>query len=557
MFSNLKIGVRLIAGFLLVTSISIVVGVIGLRNTEHINALNTQMYERELLGLSYIKQADIALISIGRARGNFLLATTQAERDTHAASMQKYTTSVKDHVAKARPLFVTEKGKEFLAAFDRDWVVYERAMQQLIAQAGTRKLQERDEAMQSAMTSVREVADRLDTVLTAMGTLKEQNAATERAEGDRVAAESTRLLWTFMAVGVVVGVLLGWLIARSVSVPIGRAAEVARRLADGDLEVRIEGSSRDETGQLLESMRGMVERLRKVVGEVMSGAESLASASEEVSATAQALSQAASEQASGVEETSAALEQMTASISQNTDNSKVTDGMASKAAAQAEEGGNAVKATVAAMKQIASKINIIDDIAYQTNLLALNAAIEAARAGAHGKGFAVVAAEVRKLAERSQVAAQEIGEVADSSVELAERAGLLLDEMVPSIRKTSDLVQEITAASEEQSAGVGQINSAVGQMSQTTQHNASSSEELAATSEEMSAQAQQLLETMGFFKVGNGSAASGALLQRDVSTARTPPAQARRASAGRRNGAAAPAASEEPSSVDESRFARY
>ena len=196
-----------------------------------------------------------------------------------------------------------------------------------------------------------------------------------------------------------------------------------------------------------------------------------------------------------------------ASISQNTENAKVTDGMAAKAAKEAAEGGEAVNSTVVAMKQIADKIGIIDDIAYQTNLLALNAAIVAARAGEHGKGFAVVAAEVRKLAERSQVAAQEIGELAGSSVKMAEKAGKLLDEMVPSIKKTSDLVQEIAAASQEQTAGVGQINGAMGQLNQATQQNASASEELAATAEEMGGQAGQLQDLMSFFRL-DGNARS-------------------------------------------------
>jgi methyl-accepting chemotaxis protein len=285
--------------------------------------------------------------------------------------------------------------------------------------------------------------------------------------------------------------------------PVNEAIDVLKEMEQGDLTLTVKGDYRGQLKDFKDTVNNTIAKLSQVIGEVNSAASNIASASEEVSSTAQSMSQATSEQAASVEETSASVEQMSASINQNTENAKVTNGMANQASHEAAQGGEAVKKTVSAMKSIAGKIGIIDDIAYQTNLLALNAAIEAARAGEHGKGFAVVAAEVRKLAERSQVAAQEIGELATSSVEMAESAGKLLDTIVPSIKKTSDLVEEIAAASEEQSSGVSQINTAMDQLNKITQQNASSSEELAATSEEMSGQAAQLQDLIGFFTVSH------------------------------------------------------
>jgi methyl-accepting chemotaxis protein len=288
--------------------------------------------------------------------------------------------------------------------------------------------------------------------------------------------------------------------------PVNEAVQVLMEMEKGDMTKTVNGNYKGQLNDFKNTVNNTIGKLSQVIGEVNAAASNIASASEEVSSTAQSMSQATNEQAASVEETSASVEQMGASINQNSENAKVTDGMATQAAKQANEGGAAVKETVSAMKQIAGKIGIIDDIAYQTNLLALNAAIEAARAGEHGKGFAVVAAEVRKLAERSQVAAQEIGELAGSSVAKAEEAGKLLDQIVPAINKTSDLVQEITAASDEQSSGASQINNAMNQLNTITQQNASSTEELAATAEEMSGQAEQLQQLMSFFKVDGGSA---------------------------------------------------
>ncbi|MTW20959.1 HAMP domain-containing methyl-accepting chemotaxis protein [Allochromatium palmeri] len=332
--------------------------------------------------------------------------------------------------------------------------------------------------------------------------------------GPQVQASNDRGIFVISVLSLIAllaGIGIAWLIIRGVMAQLGKdpgvIADVTKQVAAGNLAIDF-----DQTNLrgVYKDMYGMVERLRQIVGEVRVGADNLSSASSEVSSTAQALSQGATEQAASVEETTASIEQLNASVQQNTENARVTNGIAKSSAEEARRGGEAVTRTVSAMKEIASKIGLIEDIAYKTNLLALNAAIEAARAGEHGKGFTVVAAEVRKLAENSGVTAQEINQLATSSVSIAEEAGKLLEQMVPNIVKTADLVEEITAASGEQAAGIGQINEAMSQLDKATQQNASSSEELAATAEELSGQAGQLQETMSFFRTGaGGSRAKG------------------------------------------------
>jgi len=329
--------------------------------------------------------------------------------------------------------------------------------------------------------------------------------ADQALAGSEEAASAKMLLIGIILASLLIAVVSATWIALNISRGLGRAVGLADAVAAGDLTKTLKATSNDEVGDLVASLNNTVTRLRAVVTDTLTASQNMSAGSQELSASAEQLSQGATEQASASEEASASMEEMAANVKQNAENAGQTEKIAHQSAQDAEASGVAVSWAVEAMQTIASKITIVQEIARQTDLLALNAAVEAARAGEHGKGFAVVASEVRKLAERSQTAAAEIGALSSETVKAAQEAGSMLARLVPDIKKTAQLVQEISAACREQDVGATQINQAIQQLDKVGQQNSSASEQVSSTAEELSSQAEQLQSTISFFRIDEPS----------------------------------------------------
>jgi methyl-accepting chemotaxis protein len=505
LLKNMKIGKRLGVAFGVLIFLTLAIAGVGMYMIAEINTHLDDVLSKNIVKMNILDDMIAGVRDEAIAARNMVIMKSTSDRQAELKRVETNVAKFTEGKNKIEKMLVTEKGKQLYAAINDG----DRAMRPLMTKVTQLSIAGRDaEAAQTLLTEVRPVQRKLlEDCIVLFGAQAELNKAA--ADGAAKAYSSARIFMVvFSLLALILGVFAAFLVTKSIVRPLANAVDVAGQIANGDLTTRIDVDSKDETGQLLAAMKNMIEKLKEVVAEVKGAADNVAAGSQQLSAGAQQLSQGATEQASAIEEVSSSMEEMVSNIRQNADNAQQTDKIAVKSAGDAQVGGKAVTDTVGAMKEIASKISIIEEIGRQTNLLALNAAIEAARAGEHGKGFAVVASEVRKLAERSQTAAVEISELSASSVEVAEKAGDMLGKLVPDIQKTAELVQEISAASNEQNSGAEQINKAIQQLDQVIQQNAGASEEMASTSEELSSQSEQMQASIDFFKVDDHGAAA-------------------------------------------------
>jgi methyl-accepting chemotaxis protein len=526
-FDNIKLSSKLIAAFIVVCMLGAAVSAIGIHNMSVLNAENDTMYERELTALSLVKEANIDLLYVARDRRSAILAGSEAERTKFLERADKSMQDLRGRIEKAKPLFVSEKGKAYLAEIDQTWTEYASMGRELHTRIAGSRLDDRAELTKFLFGDFAQRANRIDDRMSDLARLKEGDAKNASDRTTAIYQQARTLMLALVAGAVLLGIGIGWYIARGLTRQLGaephEAAALAQGVARGDLSVPIHLRAGDSSS-IMAALKAMQDSLGDVVSKVRSNSESVATASAQIAQGNQDLSQRTEEQASALEQTAASMEQLGATVKQNADNARHANQLAQSASTVAIQGGEVVGQVVDTMKaindsskKIADIISVIDGIAFQTNILALNAAVEAARAGEQGRGFAVVASEVRSLAGRSAEAAKEIKSLIGASVErveqgsaLVDRAGATMTDVVSSIKRVTDIMGEISAASNEQSAGVSQVGEAVGQMDQVTQQNAALVEESAAAAESLRAQAQQLVQIVSVFKLASGSGGSGA-----------------------------------------------
>ena len=520
-FQELRVGVKLILAFLVVAALGAVVSALGIFHMSRINASTGRLYHHEMRTLEAAQAANIHLLYGSRAQMGLLSASTKGERNAGIAELKKAGAELAERMAEIKPVLM--ESEESAKLYQR----YEALVQPLRKRMGDFVELISKQSLDSSQFDGRVSEDSAQL-------LKDSRAVEEvlsqmvahsdgMAKASLESAESTfktsRLLMLVVAlVGLVASVGLGMVVARLLSRQLGGepayAANVVGRIADGDLTVGVEAQQAGQ-GSVLHSIKQMQDQLTEVVVKIKHSSDAIATASGEIASGNQDLSSRTEEQASSLQETAASMEELTSTVKQNADNARQANQLALSASEVAVKGGDVVGQVVntmasinASSKKIVDIIGVIDGIAFQTNILALNAAVEAARAGEQGRGFAVVASEVRNLAQRSAAAAKEIKGLIDDSVgkvdagsALVGEAGKTMEEIVGSIRRVTDIVGEISAASHEQTQGIEQINQAITQMDQVTQQNAALVEEAAAAAQSMQEQADRLVQAVSVFKL--------------------------------------------------------
>ncbi|MBT9487111.1 MAG: MCP four helix bundle domain-containing protein [Rubrivivax sp.] len=539
--NNLRIGVRLGIGFALLITAALGIALFARLSLADVNTELHLLTDDRIVKVEQLEGVKDNVNLIARSVRNLALLSDPAQKATEAKRIDEAAAANAKLLDGLNQDIQSDKGKALLKVVNDARGPYNTSVG-AVTQLGLANKAE--EATQMLLGETRKVQNAYMTALQALIEFQKELMAQSSKDVDATVAQAGTLMLAIAAVAGAAGALLAWFITRSITRPIQRAVQVAETVAGGDLRSVIEVDSRDETGQLLAALKRMNEALVNTVSTVRGNADSVATASSQIAQGNVDLSQRTEEQASNLQQTAASMEQLTATVKQNADTARQAAQLATSASGVAGQGGEVVGKVVATMedishssKKIADIIGTIDGIAFQTNILALNAAVEAARAGEQGRGFAVVASEVRSLAQRSAQAAKEIKTLIGASVEKVEAgtalvgdAGRTMGEIVSQVRRVNDLISEISAASVEQTSGIGQIGDAVTQLDQVTQQNAALVEESAAAAESLKVQAGQLAQAVSFFMLNEHSAAPQAAAQAEAVTpvARTTPKAAAR-----------------------------